>query len=142
MPDKKTTPVKENILVIQKDLSERRIMQLAFNEKYILYFARDVDVAVRIGRNFPCKVVIFDAGSATASIISELSWFKTANSMENPIILLASNNSFEIESSIAGIGVFYHLVRPFSVKHLDELIQAALHYWQRTFDWTKTGDKS
>lgn len=140
--DKKVGPIKENILVIQKDLAERRVMQLVFSQKYTLYFARDIETAIPIGRNFSCKVVIFDASSASSNVISELIRFKAGISMESPIILLASKNTFEIEKKVAAIGVFYHLIRPYSVKDLEELIEAALRYWQRTFGWTRAVEKT
>lgn len=139
--DKKAGPIMENILIIQKDLSERRIMQLVFDGKYSLYFARDIETAIPIGRNFSCKAVIFDAGTIDTDTFAELRRFKAANEMESPIILLASNNTFEIEKKVAAIGVFYHLIRPYSVKDLEELLEAALRYWQRTFGWTNAGDK-
>jgi DNA-binding response OmpR family regulator len=142
MQDKKRLPIKENILVIQPDLSERKIVQLVFNKKYNLCFADDVDTAIRTGRDFPCKVMVFDAGIVVQHTLDEVSRLKAANQVESPIILLASNNTFEIEKKIAAIGVFYHLVRPYSVIDLENLIEAALRYWQRTFGWTNAGDKA
>lgn len=141
MQDTMAAPVKESILVIQPDLAERRILQLVFNGRYILYFAAEVDRAIRINRNFHCKVVVFDAGTVVPHALTDVSRFKAANEMESPIILIASNNSFEIEKKVADIGVFYHLIRPYSVKDLEELIEAALCYWQRIFGWTRVREK-
>jgi DNA-binding response OmpR family regulator len=43
---------------------------------------------------------------------------------------------------VAEIGVFYYLIKPYSVKDLEELIEAALRYWKKTFGWTLSGDKT
>jgi len=139
--DKEPIPAKENILVVQPDLSERRTLQSALGENYTFYFAGEVDTALRILGDFHCKAVIFDAGGASLQDIGGLIRFKAGNSMERPIILLAANNSFEIEKKIAAIGVFYHLLRPYSVKDLDELIGAALRYWNMHFSWTTSQGK-
>jgi DNA-binding NtrC family response regulator len=117
------------------------MLSTVFGDKYGLFFAGGVDQALQINRSVPHKVVIFDAGSAHAHDLSELERFKIEIQPETPIILLASNNSAAIEMKVAEIGVFYHLIRPFPVKDLEEIIVAALRYWYRTFGWTTVGDK-
>jgi DNA-binding response OmpR family regulator len=135
-----TDTTKESILVIQSDPAEQNMLSMAFGAQYGLYFAGDVDQALQIGRDVPHKVVIFDAGSALPHDLSELARFKSGNRQETPIILLASNNSAAIEMKVAEIGVFYHLIRPYPVKDLEELIEAALRYWKRTFGWKISGE--
>lgn len=142
LQDNEADAAKEHILVVEPDLCERRVLQLALGENYAFCFAGDIDTALRVPGGLQCKVAIFDAGAASARDIAELCRFKAGNALEIPIILLASDNSFEIERKVAAIGVFYHLVRPYSVKDLEELIEAALRYWQRTFGWTNEGDKA
>jgi DNA-binding NtrC family response regulator len=138
-----TDPTRESILVIQSDPSEQKMLTTAFSAKYGLFFTNGVDQALQTnGRNVPYKVVIFDAGSAHPHDLLELERFKSGDRLETPIILLASNNSVEIEMKVAEIGVFYYLIKPYSVKDLEELIEAALRYWKKTFGWTLSGDKT
>jgi DNA-binding NtrC family response regulator len=139
MKNTTTDPTTESLLVIQSDPAEQKRLSTAFSGRYGLFFAGGVDQALQINRSVPHKVVIFDAGSAHAHDLSELARFKSGNHPETPIILLASNNSAAIEMKVAEIGVFYHLIRPYPVKDLEELIEAALRYWQRTFGWKSFG---
>jgi DNA-binding response OmpR family regulator len=132
---------KERILVIQSDPAEQKILSTAFGGRYWLFFAGGVDQALQINRSVPYKAVIFDAGSAHSHDLSELRRFKSGNRRETPIILLASDNSASIEMRVAEIGVFYYLIRPYSVKDLEELIKAALRYWQRIFGWERFGEE-
>jgi DNA-binding response OmpR family regulator len=142
MQNKKADPTRECILVMQPDPMEQELLSLAFGNKYGLLFTGGVDQALQVGRTIPHKVVIFDAGNAHPHDLSELHRFKSGNNLERPIILLTSNNSIEIEMRVAVIGVFYYLIRTYSVKDLEELIEAALRYWQRTFGWANVGNKS
>lgn len=141
MRNKKTDPEKERILVMQPDLAEQEKLRMVFGDKYRLFFTEWVDQALQVGRSIPYKVVIFDAGSTQSRDLSELERFKSGNRLETPVILLASNNSTAIEMKVAEIGVFYYLIRPYSVKDIEELIEAALRYWQRTFGWTRGKNK-
>jgi DNA-binding response OmpR family regulator len=140
MQNASTDQMKECILVIQSDPSEQKMLTTAFSGKYGLFFAGGVDQALRIDRTIPLKVVIFDAGSAHPHDLSELKRFKSGNHQETPIILLASDNSAAIEMKVAEIGVFYYLIRPYSVKDFEELIAAALRYWKRIYGWKSSGE--
>jgi PleD family two-component response regulator len=135
-----TDTTKKRILVIQSGPAEQKMLTTVFRGKYGLFFAGGVDQALQSGRSVPHKVVIFDAGSALPHDLSELTRFKSGNRQETPIILLASNNSAAIEMKVAEIGVFYHLIRPYPVNDLEELIEAALRYWKRIYGWKISGE--
>lgn len=138
MQNATTDQMKECILVIQSDPAEQKMLSAAFSGRYSLFFTGGVDQALQIGRTVPHKVAIFDASDANPRELSELHRFKSGYSPERPIILLSSKNSIEIEMAVAVIGVFYYLIRPYSVKDLEELIEAGLRYWKRTYEWTTT----
>jgi DNA-binding NtrC family response regulator len=137
MQNATTDQMKERILVIQSDPAEKSELSVALGDRYVLYFAEGIDQALQISRTVPHKVVIFDASDANPHELSELHRFKSGYLPERPIILLSSKNSIEIEMAVAAIGVFYYLIRPYSVMDLEELIEAGLRYWQRIFGWTR-----
>jgi len=128
--------MKDSIFVMQADTAEREVLLKEFSGAYDIFFADEPEQAVRADHHGSHKVIIFDAGDAGPRDLAGLSRFKSGDPMERPIILLTSRNTIEIEKNVAGIGVFYHLIKPYSAEDLKEVVQAALRYWQRTFGWT------
>jgi DNA-binding NtrC family response regulator len=128
--------MKDGVLIMQADPVEREVLLKKFSGAYDISFAAEAKQAFRTNGDCRHKVIIFDAGDAGPRDLAGLSRLKSGDPMERPIILLTSHNTIEIEKKVAGIGVFYHLIKPYSAEDLKELIQAALRYWQRTFGWT------
>jgi DNA-binding NtrC family response regulator len=126
----------DSVLIIQPDLAEREYFLSAFGGKYRIVFSEDVYQAIAISRESPHKVCILDVGSGSPRDFAELSRLKSQDRLERPIIIVTSKNTFSREKRMAASGIFYYLVRPFSIEDLREVVRGAVCHWKRSFAWT------
>ena len=128
--------MKEKILIIEPEQKDRNDLQDYLSAKYEITFAAEIQEAIDSIRKKLHKVIIYDLDNPKSKVITDLMRLK--KSIEDiPIITITSVNSLEAEKTIRGIGVFYYLLKPYQVRDLDKLINAAVHLWDRKFKYQK-----
>jgi DNA-binding NtrC family response regulator len=123
----------KSLLVIEPDSSERRLLEKIFSNDYALIFADTATKALEIMTGTPFAVVVFNMERAGSESFRGLNILKTQTSNNPIIIVLTTYNNLEIEKSIAAIGVFYHLLKPYAEKDLRDLVDAAFLEWHRKY---------
>jgi DNA-binding NtrC family response regulator len=130
---KETSDMRKKTLVIQTDPKALAGQENSFFKKYDVHSA-DTNAEVmdihHISRSDVIVVVMEGPDDRELKLLHEI---KIRDSRERPIIAITNHNSIEIERAIATIGVFYHLLRPFDLGDLNDLIKAALHFWNKKF---------
>ena len=115
----------KGFLVIEPDISECMLMQELFSDDYQVSFAHNANEAIEIMTKTPFPVVLFNLGRANQKSLHELKNLKT-NMIDKPMIIaITTHNNLDIERTIASIGVFYHLLKPYTTKDLTDLVGAA-----------------
>jgi DNA-binding NtrC family response regulator len=121
----------KGFLVIEPDISECVLLQDLFTDDYIMVFAHDANEALEVLAKTPFTVVLFNLGQANKKSLCELKILKTHMRDKPMIIAITTHNNLEIERAIAEIGVFYHLLKPYTTKDLSDLVCAAFLGWER-----------
>jgi DNA-binding NtrC family response regulator len=116
----------KNILIIEPDQQEHAIFSKLLSDRYDITFAYDVNAALNLLAKKTFGVVVFGMGQAKNDVIVALKNLKSHVENKPFIIAITSFNTLEIEKTVASIGVFYHLLKPYNVKDLDDLIGAAI----------------
>jgi DNA-binding NtrC family response regulator len=116
----------KNILIIEPDQQERAIFSALLSDCYELTFAYNVIAALDLLAECTFGVVVFEMGQAGNEALDNLQNLKSRAENKPFIIAITSFNSLEIEKAVASIGVFYHLLKPYNVKGLNDLIGAAI----------------
>jgi DNA-binding NtrC family response regulator len=123
--------MRESIMMIGVDRYDRMILTKVFSEKYDLLFIDKVDQSLLSNKGpFP-KLIIYNIGIGDEESLNALQRVKKLDGLERPIIAITSHNTVEIDRFLATTGVFYHLVRPFELRDLDDLITGAMRFWRK-----------
>jgi DNA-binding NtrC family response regulator len=123
--------MRENIMVMGFEADDRNLLTKVFSEAYDLVFIGNAERLGGVDRGPFFKVVLYNMGSPDDANLLAFKEIKSQDVFERPIIVFTSRNTVEIDRFLASIGVFYHLVRPFEFKDLDDLIKGALRFWQK-----------
>jgi DNA-binding NtrC family response regulator len=132
--------MRKSFLAIEPDSSERKQLQKFFSNDYLLTFADTAAEALEIMSNREFPVIVFNMGRAQNDSFGELNALKTHRDKNPMIIAITTYNDLKIEKSIAEVGVFYHLLKPYNEKDLHDLIDAAILAWQRKYLLSPVGD--
>jgi CheY-like chemotaxis protein len=122
----------KSFLAIEPDISECLLLQDLFSDDYVVSFAHDANEALEIMTKTPFNVVLFNLGRADKKSLRDLKDLKMNMRDKPTIIAITTRNNLEIERTIAAIGVFYHLLKPYDTKDLTELVGAAFLGWERS----------
>jgi DNA-binding NtrC family response regulator len=131
--------MRKSFLVIAADTAEQGNLQKMFSYDYSLTFADTADSAFQIMTDKEFPVIVFNMGRAKSGSLGELNALKTFRDKNPMIIALTTCNNLEIEKSIATIGVYYHLFKPYNEKDLLYLIDAATLAWQKKYLLSSVG---
>jgi DNA-binding NtrC family response regulator len=121
----------ESILIIGIDRYDREIITKLFSEKYGLTFIDKTDRRSWCATSPFFKLVIYNMGIPDEESLQTLQSIKNSDSFERPVIVITSQNTVDVDRFLATTGVFYHLVRPFEIRDLDDLISGALRFWKK-----------
>ena len=128
--------MKERILIIEPEQEEQSNLFKYLAAKYDITFASEIKDAINSINQKLHKVIIYDLDNPKSKVITDL--MKLKNSIEDiPIITITTVNSLEAEKTIRGVGIFYYMLKPYHVRDLDKLINAAVHLWDRKFKYKK-----
>jgi CheY-like chemotaxis protein len=130
--------MRKSFLAIEPDSSERKRLQKLFSNDYMVTFADTAAEALEIISNKEFSVVVFNMGQAESDSFEALNALKTHLRNNPMIIAITTYNDLEIEKSIAAIGVFYHLLKPYAAKDLSDLIETAFMEWHRKYALSST----
>jgi CheY-like chemotaxis protein len=125
--------MRKGFLVIEPDPAEHRLLRNLFSNDYIVTFAGNAAHALEIMAVTQFPVIVFNMGRAQGESLRELDILKTQTGNTPLIIALTTRNDLEIEKSIAAIGVFYHLLKPYAEENLRDLIEAAFRESDRKY---------
>jgi DNA-binding NtrC family response regulator len=117
--------MRKNMLIIEPDPCERGKLQDLFSNDYLLTFVHSCREAAKIPADDAFPVVLFDLGPAETLSLRELHLFKSDHPYCQSIIALTSRNDIALERALASVGVFYHLLAPYSESDLQTLVGAA-----------------
>jgi DNA-binding response OmpR family regulator len=123
--------MREKILVIQTDPKALAGQDESLYRKYNVLIVNNSAEALEIYRTGRHTVIVFVMDGPNDRELSLLRELKAQDDLDRPIIAVTNHNSIEIERTIATIGVFYHLLRPFAVNDLNVLIKAAFRSWNK-----------
>jgi DNA-binding NtrC family response regulator len=123
--------MRESIMMMGIDQYDRKIMTKVFSEKYDLHFLKKPDEPSWSGKGPLFKVVIYNMGIPDQKSLCALEHMKKHDSLERPVIVITSQNTIDVDRFLATTGVFYHLIRPFEIKDLDDLITGAFRFWKK-----------
>jgi DNA-binding NtrC family response regulator len=123
--------MRERIMMIDMERFDREILTKIYSEKYDLVFIDKTDQSSLSGKGpFP-KLIIYNLGVGDGESLLDLQRVKKLDCLERPIIVITSHNTVEIDRFLATTGVFYHLVRPYELRDLDDLIRGAFRFWRK-----------
>jgi DNA-binding NtrC family response regulator len=123
--------MRESIMMIGIDRYDREMLTKVFSEKYDLVFLDKTDPSSLSGKGpFP-KLIVYNLGVGDGESLLDLQRVKKLDGLERPIIVITSHNTVEIDRFLATTGVFYHLVRPYELRDLDDLIRGAFRFWRK-----------
>jgi DNA-binding NtrC family response regulator len=123
--------MREIIKMIGMDQYDKKMLTKVFSEKYDLNFLKKSDETSWSGKGPFFKLVIYNMGIPDEKKLCALERMKSHDTLERPVIVITSQNTIDVDRFLATTGVFYHLVRPFEMKDLDDLIAGALRFWQK-----------
>jgi DNA-binding NtrC family response regulator len=123
--------MREIIKMIGMDQYDKKMLTKVFSEKYDLHFLEKTDEPSWSGKGPFFKLVIYNMGIPDEKGLLALERMKNHDALERPVIVITSQNTINVDRFLATTGVFYHLVRPFEMKDLDDLIAGALRFWQK-----------
>jgi|GEM_PF-4417285 DNA-binding NtrC family response regulator len=123
--------MREIIMMVGIDRYDREIMTKVFSENYDLHFLEKTDEPSWSGKGPFFKLVIYNMGVPNEKNLCALERMRKHDALERPVIVITSENSMDVDRFLATTGVFYHLVRPFEMRDLDDLIAGALRFWRK-----------
>jgi DNA-binding NtrC family response regulator len=123
--------MREIIIMMGFNLYDREIMTKVFSEKYDLHFLEKTDKLSWSGKDQFFKLVICNMDIPDEENLCALECMRKQDAFERPVIVITSQTTIDVARFLATTGVFYHLVRPFEMRDLDDLITGALRFWQK-----------
>jgi DNA-binding NtrC family response regulator len=123
--------MRENIMMIGMEQYDRELMTKVFSWKYDLIFFEKPDEPLWPGKGPLFKLVVYNMGIPDEINLCALESMRKHDALERPVIVITSQNTIDVDRFLATTGVFYHLVRPFEMKDLDDLIAGALRFWEK-----------
>jgi DNA-binding NtrC family response regulator len=123
--------MRENIMMIGMEQYDKEMMAKVFSANYDLHFMQKEDEPSWSGKGPFFKLVIYNMGIPNEKNLCALESMRKHDALERPVIVITSENTIDVDRFLATTGVFYHLVRPFEMKDLDDLIAGALRFWQK-----------
>jgi DNA-binding NtrC family response regulator len=123
--------MRESIMIIGMDTFNEKIITKVFSEKYDLFFYEKISEPLWPGKGSFPKLAICNMDVPDEENLFVLQRMIKQDPLERPVIVITSQNTIDVDRFLATAGVFYHLVRPFEMKDLDDLITGAFRFWQK-----------
>ncbi len=123
--------MRETIMVIGVDRYDKEVMQKVFSGRYDMLFIDNAGQLAGRRRGPFFKLVVYNMGIPNEENLDALNRLIRCDFLERPVIVITSQNTVDVDRFLAASGVFYHLVRPFELRDLDDLIKGALRFWQK-----------
>jgi DNA-binding NtrC family response regulator len=117
--------MKNKLLIIDTERFDRDIMVKIFKGKYVLSFAHNEETCERACQEYRPDVTLYEMREPQESHLSLVCESIRSVNPDIPLIVIASYNTIELERYARMQGVFYYLIRPFNLKELWDVLDAA-----------------
>jgi DNA-binding response OmpR family regulator len=116
--------MKKKILIIEANTLEQQIISRFFSEEYEISFTRTVkDATKKVPLSRPQAIVLNLHGIGLKDIW-DFANLKAVMGPEIPVIVIASDNSLQVERAFRQIGTYYYLTKPYEFRELAEAVQS------------------
>jgi CheY-like chemotaxis protein len=118
--------MRETILVVERDLAERKLLTALLSKKFILYFTPTVDECIQKLRYAHPGLIVLGLPQPDIDALNKLSFFLKVSSREIPLIVGVAENDLDFERAARELRIFYYLVKPYDQVELVRAIGSAM----------------
>ena len=126
--EKKVRAMTKKLMIIDSEPFDREIAGKIFSSKYDLAFAENLFEFETSCEGFKPNVVLFELREPNEWQLREAAIVCKFRCPPLPLVLVISENSMELEATARSYGVFYCLIRPFNLKELWDVLDAAFAF--------------
>jgi DNA-binding response OmpR family regulator len=132
----------EEVLIIEPEEELLAQVRAAIAGHFGARFYSSAAEAIETANGELWKAMVYDMAKPGTESLKNVRCLKRTFGFDTPLILVADENSLETERAVAGLNVFYYLLRPFPARDLVTLLRAAIDIWDRRFGtwmWLRYG---
>lgn len=113
------------LLIVDAEPFDREVARKVFAGKYDMQFAISALEAGLVDRTFHPDVVLFEMRTNEEENLSDMLVFTQLHKPPLPLVVVFSHDSIELEKVAREYGAFYCMLRPFNLKELWDVLDAA-----------------
>lgn len=119
------------LLVIDNEPFDRKIMAKVFSAEYHVRFANNPQTSLEVCQEFQPQVLLFELRTRDQISLQEMCYVRDQYNPLIPLLVVVSNNAYELEQFARMQQVFYYLIRPFNFKELWDSLEDAFSYFNK-----------
>jgi DNA-binding NtrC family response regulator len=116
------------LLVIDEEPFDREITRKIFSGKYEMAFTANIKELEPVCIFFQPDVILYEMRQKDIDELASVLIKTRLQKYSPPLVIVISENSFELEKAARSYGAFYCLIRPFNLKELWDALEAAFTY--------------
>lgn len=113
------------IMIIGDDSGELQNSLSDIPQNFDFTFKKDIWEALFEKIKLSYKVIVFNITDPSLQSVKDLSRLKQVYS-DTPFITIVSENTLELERQIRSIGIFFYIIKPYSLDDLHMLLNSAI----------------
>ena len=118
----------KKLMIIDSEAFDRDIARKIFSGKYEMAFAENLSEFQSSIDAIKPEVVLYELRTSNECELRDAIVATKLRGTPLPLVLVISENSVELEATARDYGVFYCLIRPFNLKELWDVLEAAFTY--------------